>query len=326
MKGVTPSMKKSHEYDSPVLSKLVSVVTVVAICICSLCCIITASKVSSIATGSVATGNASGGSTGDQGSSGGSTGDQGSATPAPDANAGDQGSSGDSNEAGNQGGEAEVPNGPSKEEVLKKYTEVMDNLKSNVAQYEKKEFQMLSDDRDLGTIGNAVLTIAEGLMTSEEEAELQVRDDYQQIPVVHNTKGCILTDPNAIKTATMTEEGGKTTIVIVLNDEKGSLPAAENATSHTSTVGSMFNPIDQAGIDDIISKFAKIPGISINNFGLTYKDCTATVVFDTATGKVESINQIMNVYIEVDAKLFVAGLTGYATLINTMNIGNVQYK
>ena len=316
MKGETPNMKKSHEYDSPVLSKLVSVVTIIAICVCSLCCVVTASKISAITGGEVAvqggnagSGNAGGGSTGNAG--GGSTGNAGG------------GSTGDAGGAAGDGGAAGGDTAEF-ETILAKYTEVMDQLKSGVATYDKKEFQTLADDYDLGTVGNLVLPIAQNLMTSEDEAELQNRTDMEQIPIVRNTKGCLLTDVSKIKSATMTESGGKTTIEIVLNDEVSPLPAAEGATSCDSAVGSMFNPLDQKEIDNIVAEFSGV--VTMNKFDLTGKDCTATLVFDTATGQVESLTQIMNYFIEVDAKAVIVPVSGYATLTNKMIINNVTYK
>ena len=315
-------MKKSHEYDSPVLSRLVSVVTVFAICVCSICCIVTASKVAELSTatagtvaqtGGTQTGGTQTGGTQTGGTQTGGTQTGGTETPVADSDS----SSSDSN--GN-----ESTSGPSNEEILAKYTEVMDQLKSGVATYNKKEFQTLADDYDLGTVGNLVLPIAQNLMTSEEEATLQERDDAAQIPIVKNTKGCLLTDASAIKTASMTESGGKTTIVIVLNDEKGSLPAAEGATSCDSIVGSMFNPLDQAEIDNIVAEFSGV--VTMKKFELTCKDCTATLVFDTETGKVESLEQIMNYFIEVDATAVFVPVSGYATLTNKMTINNVVYK
>ena len=315
MKGETPNMKKSHEYDSPVLSKLVSVVTIIAICVCSLCCVVTASKISAITGGEVAvqggnagSGNAGGGSTGNAG--GGSTGNAGGGAT------GDSGAAGDGGSAGGDTAEFET--------ILAKYTEVMDQLKSGVATYDKKEFQTLADDYDLGTVGNLVLPIAQNLMTSEDEAELQNRTDMEQIPIVRNTKGCLLTDVSKIKSATMTESGGKTTIEIVLHDEVKPLPAAEGATSCDSAVGSMFNPLDQKEIDNIVAEFSGV--VTMNKFELTGKDCTATLVFDTATGQVESLTQIMNYFIEVDAKAVIVPVSGYATLTNKMIINNVTYK
>ena len=200
----------------------------------------------------------------------------------------------------------------------------MDQLKSGVATYDKKEFQTLQDDYDLGTVGNLVLPIAQGLMTSEDEAELQNRTDMEQIPIIRNTKGCLLTDVSKIKSATMTESGGKTTIVIVLHDEKNPLPAEEGATSCDSAVGSMMNPLSKKEIDNIVAEFSGV--VTMNKFDLTGKDCTATLVFDTASGKVESLEQIMNYFIEVDAKAVIVPVSGYATLTNKMTINNVTYK
>lgn len=318
-------MKKSHEYDSPVLSKLVSVVTVLAICVCSICCIVTASKVATMSTGTVAAPQQSGTSTntGTSNTPSNSTsstpsGDSSQAqTPSGDSSADTQAPSGDADQ-----GSADA--GASKEEILNKYTDIMTQLKSNVATYDKKEFQVLQPDYDLGSVGNLVLPIAEGLMTSEDKAELQNRSDWEQIPVIRNKKGCLLTDVSKIKSATMTESGGKTTIVIVLNDEKSPLPAEDGATSCNSAIGSMFNPLNQKDIDDIVAKFSAV--VTMNKFELTGKDCTATLVFDTATGKVESLEQIMNYFIEVDAKAVFVPVSGYATLTNKMTINNVAYK
>lgn len=320
MKGVTLNMKKSHEYDSPVLSKLVSVVTVLAICVCSICCIVTASKVSTLTAGTVVAPN-------DQqsGVQNPTTSTPGTQNPTPSTPGTDTPGTDTPDAPAADGNQTTEPAGPSKEEILKKYTEVMDQLKAGVATYDKKEFQTLADDYDLGTVGNLVLPIAQGLMTTEDEAKVQNREDMEQIPIIKNKRGCLLTDASAIKTATMTESGGKTTIVIVLNDEVHPLPAAEGATSCDSAVGSMFNPLDQAQIDDIVAQFSAV--VTVNKFELTGKDCTATLVFDTASGKVESLEQIMNFYIDVDAKaLAFVNVAGYATLINKMTINNVAYK
>lgn len=319
MKGVTPKMKKSHEYDSPVLSKLVSVVTVLAICVCSICCIVTASKVSTLSTGVVAPADQQAGTPSNPGNSS-TPSNPGSSTPSDSGNS----ATPDANAPAGDNGQPADPAGPSKEEILKKYTEVMDQLKGGVATYDKKEFQYLADDYDLGTIGNLVLPIAQNLMTDESEAELQNRTDMEQIPIIRNKKGCLLTDASKIKSATMTESGGKTTIVIVLNDEVNPLPAPEGATSCDSAVGSMFNPLDQAQIDGIIAEFGAV--VTVNKFQLTGKDCTATLVFDTASGKVESLEQIMNFYIDVDAKAVIVPVAGYATLSNKMTINNITYK
>lgn len=159
MKGVTPKMKKSHEYDSPVLSRLVSVVTVLAICVCSVCCVVSASKIAAISGGTVAVNNDGDNKGNPQSPSDnkGTSSDNKNDTQTPGENNGDSQAPADDNSSSG---------GASNEEILAKYTEVMNNLKSGVASYEKKEFQKLADDYDMGTVGNMVLPIANNIMTS----------------------------------------------------------------------------------------------------------------------------------------------------------------
>lgn len=314
-------MKKSHEYDSPVLSRLVSVVTVLAICVCSVCSIVTASKIATLSTTTVSvnSGDSQPSNSNSNGASSNNTGSSGTSTQTP-ANSDGSASSGDGSDNAGTPAASSYTN----EEILAKYSEVLDNLKANVATYDKKEFQTLAEDRNLGTVGNLILPIAENIMTSEDKAEVQHRDDAVQIPVIGNTKGCLLTDTSAIKSATMTEDGGKTTIVIVLNDEDNPEPASEGAATSPSLTGAMFNPLSKSSVDDIASKFSAVA--TINSFNLRYTDCTATLIFDTETNQVESFQQIMNVYITVDAKVTLFTISGYATLINNMLINNIQYK
>ena len=208
--------------------------------------------------------------------------------------------------------------------ILAKYTEVMDKLKAEVATYTKKEYQDLPKDKlDMGALASMLQPIIAGMMTSEDKAEEQQRDDAAQIPIIKCAKGCMLTDVSAIKSASMTEEGGKTTIVITLNDEKNSLPAAEGADSAPSAVGGIFNPMSKEDIDE---KIASISVVTVNQFEITYTDCTATLVFDTESLKVESLTQIMNAAISADAKAAIIHVNGTGLLINTMKIYNVTYK
>lgn len=215
------------------------------------------------------------------------------------------------------------PSKPTNEQILNQYTLVMNKLKSEMKSYDKKEFQKLTDDRDLGTAGNIVLGIASGLMTSEDKAELQHRTDKEQIPVINNLKGCLLTDVSAIKSASMTEKNGKTTITITLKDEKNSSPAEAGAVASKSTVGAMFNPINAKDIDKIKQEFGSVA--TVNSMDMTYKNCTATLVFDSKTLEVESLNQVMNVYVDIDAKVLGINMSGYANIVNTLKINNVAY-
>ena len=140
-------------------------------------------------------------------------------------------------QSGNADNKVETPqsnNSTDPAVVLAKYTSVMNQLKTDVSKYEKFEYQTLSDDYDLGTVGNLVLPIAQNLMTDESEAAIEYRTDMEQIPVIHNSKGCLLTDSSKIKSASMTESGGKTTIVIVLKDEAN--PTLQQKVLHHAAV------------------------------------------------------------------------------------------
>lgn len=329
MKGVTPNMKKSHEYDSPVLTRLVSIVTIFAICICSICSCLCAYKISTMSGGTVAaSGTQSGGSSTSGGAQSGGSSTSGGAQSGVSTSGGAQ-SGGSSTSGGEDSSSADggaSTGGASNEEILAKYTEVMDNLKANVASYDKKEFQNLPEDRyDLGSIGNLILPVASNLITTEDKAELQQRTDPESIPIIGNTKGCLLTDASKIKSASMTEEGGKTTIVITLVDEDNPEPVADGATSSQYSTSAMFTPLSKASIDDIVAKFEAIPTVTISSFNLQYQNCTATLVFNTETLQVESLNQTMDVYITASAKVLVT-IEGYATLVNNMTINNIQYK
>ena len=208
--------------------------------------------------------------------------------------------------------------------ILAKYTEVMDKLKTDVASYTKKEYQELPKDKlDMGALASILQPVIAGMLTTEDKAEEQQRDDAYQIPVVKTSKGCMLTDVSAIKSATMTEDGGKTTIVITLNDETNPEPPAEGADSSPSATGAMFNPMSKADIDE---KVASVSVVTVNQLDVVYSDCTATLVFDTATGQVETLTQIMHATIQADARAAIISVKGTGLLINTMKIYNVKYK
>ena len=314
------NVKKNHNSDLPVLSKIVSAVTVIAICACTVCAVVSATTVStpSAAPGVIA-GNDGGGSNNIGGGNNANVGGQNSAPV--------NGNTADTPNDTQSGDNVGDSNASSKEEILAKYNEVVQNLKDNIAEYHKKEWQRMDDDYDMGTVGNLVMPIANNLMTSEADAEDQVRTDKEQIPLETNAKATIAPlSADNIKSATMTESGGKTTIVIVLNDEKDALPAEEGAETSPSFTGAMFNPISKSGIDNIISKFTSIA--TINKFELTYNNCTATLVFDTESLKVDTFEQIMPVRIDVDAKVKFPpiSISGYATIINTTTVNQVTYK
>ncbi|MCR5782833.1 MAG: hypothetical protein K6G90_08880 [Clostridia bacterium] len=300
-------MKRSRELESPLLTKIISLVVVFAVCICTLCACLTTYRMSQVVSGSVA------------------------AAPAADANANTNSASSAATPAASNNGAAASnaePAAPVGETdpatVLAKYTEVMDKLKT-CKTYNKKEFQDLpSSEYDLGSIGNIILPIANGFLTTEDKAEEQVRDDaHNQIPIINNNKGCLLTDVNAIKSGSIVDNGdGTSTITLVLNDEENPEPATADAETAPSFHGAVFNPMSK---EDINNTLAGISAVKVNSFNLTYTGCEAKVTYNNETLEVSDLNQHMIVHITANVKALIVTIDGYANLHNYMHIYNIAY-
>ena len=331
-------MKKYYEYDAPVLTKLLSVVAVIAICVSmatsALCCY----KVASMQTGTAAVvDNGSNSSTGQNGNNSQNT------TPTPtqdntktptDGNNSQTSTDGNNSETPADGNDNAAAGGleglSTNEEILAKYTEVMNQAKKDKPAFKKVEFQSLpSEFRNLGTLGNVILPIAEGFMTTEEKAKAdpQVKeagsDKHSWPPTGHDTPGTLLTDPSKIKSASAVKEGENIKITITLLPEDNPEPiSSATATSSPSFTGGMFSPMSKADIDKTL---ADVKAVTVNSFSLTYTDCTATLVYNPADNHVITLDQIMNVDITANVKALIATIDGSARLVDTVNIWDVQY-
>ena len=214
--------------------------------------------------------------------------------------------------------------------ILTLYTKLVDEMKAAKPAYKKVEYQTLPEEhRNLGTVANAVMGIAEGMITSKEKAEADPSihnqgDDPNNIPIKDNAKGCLLTDAGKIKTASCKDNGdGTATLVITLVDEDNPKPVDAGATSSQYHTSAMFFPMDQAGIDDIVDKFKAV--VTMNSLTLTYTECTVTCVFDTASQKVKTLTYVEPVDIKVDGKAVFIPINGSARLVDTMEITGIAY-
>lgn len=214
--------------------------------------------------------------------------------------------------------------------ILTLYTKLVDEMKAAKPAYKKVEYQTLPEEhRNLGTVANAVMGIAEGMITSKEKAEADPSihnqgDDPNNIPIKDNAKGCLLTDAGKIKTASCKDNGdGTATLVITLVDEDNPKPVDAGATSSQYHTSAMFFPMDQAGIDDIVDKFKAV--VTMNSLTLTYTECTVTCVFDTASQKVKTLTYVEPVDIKVDGKAVFIPINGSARLVDTMEITEIAY-
>ena len=214
--------------------------------------------------------------------------------------------------------------------ILTLYTKLVDEMKAAKPAYKKVEYQTLPEEhRNLGTVANAVMGIAEGMITSKEKAEADPSihnqgDDPNNIPIKDNAKGCLLTDAGKIKTASCKDNGdGTATLVITLVDEDNPKPVDAGATSSQYLTSAMFFPMDQAGIDNIVEKFKAV--VTMNSLTLTYTECTVTCVFDTASQKIKTLTYVEPVDIKVDGKAVFIPINGSARLVDTMEITGIAY-
>lgn len=214
--------------------------------------------------------------------------------------------------------------------ILTLYTKLVDEMKAAKPAYRRIEYQALPEEhRNLGTVANAVMGIANGMITTKEKAEADPSihnqgDDPNNIPIRDNPKGCLLTDASKIKSASCKDNGdGTATLVITLVDEDNPKPVEGGATSSQYYTSAMFFPMDQAGIDNIVDKFKAV--VTMNSLVLTYTDCTVTCVFDTATQKIKTLTYVEPVDIKVDGKAVFIPINGSARLVDTMEITEIAY-
>lgn len=212
----------------------------------------------------------------------------------------------------------------SKEAILAKYTEVMNHLKKNATTYVKKEYQDLIDvDFSNPTLSEIANSLLHSFLITESKAEIQHRDDYEQIPVIGCESGCLLTDASALKTASMSVDGGKTTITLVLHDETNPKPTEYGAAVSPSNTGAVFNPVGQEEIMDAFGGLSTY--VELNKCDLHYSECTATLVFDSDTLYVESLEQVMNIAFDMNIKVGFQNESCRLSLRNVMQINNVNY-
>ena len=214
--------------------------------------------------------------------------------------------------------------------ILTLYTKLVDEMKAAKPAYRRIEYQDLPEEhRNLGTVANAVMGIANGMITTKEKVEADPSihnqgDDPNNIPIRDNPKGCLLTDASKIKSASCKDNGdGTATLVITLVDEDNPKPVEGGATTSQYHTSAMFFPMDQAGIDNIVDKFKAV--VTMNSLVLTYTDCTVTCVFDTVTQKIKTLTYVEPVDIKVDGKAVFIPINGSARLVDTMEITEIAY-
>lgn len=215
------------------------------------------------------------------------------------------------------------------DQILAAYTDVMNYAKTAKPAHRKLEFQALPKDkqRPEGTAFNTLLPIAETFMAKEGDAKAEdvvAGGDMKLFPVYEASKGCLLTDTGAIKTATCDNlPNGNYKITIILKDETNPERYKVSQTKAPGNIGNMFNPLAKSDVD---KEAAGIPGISNLKYDLNYYDCKAILEYNPATKQIVRLEQYLYVLIDIrDGELLFVSLIGTAVLETTLKVWNFKY-
>ena len=230
------------------------------------------------------------------------------------------------------------------EEIVKKYTEVLNKMKQDQPGYTKKEYQALPEEyRNFSSVVNSVLKFGEAYMTKEDspnaivtatKGEMYTAEDgttmpriNHELPICNTDKGSVLTDYSCVKTASCTDNAdGTRTLRFELNDEKNPEPTPADTCVPQSYHGAVMMPASMKDINTEVDKVvSKLPGVTVNNFELTYRDSTFEVTYDPTNDHVIEIVHHINVDIAANAKVAFSTIDGTARLTNDMSVYDINY-
>ena len=220
------------------------------------------------------------------------------------------------------------------EEILTKYSQLMNDAKASKAGFTKIEWQDIPEEKAQfeGKAFSKILPLASNFFKSEEDAKSEPEvvakgTEMEWFPIYHNEKGCMLTDASAIENATCTQlPDGNVKIVIELKDEYNSEPP-KSAPTCDSYVGSMFTPIEMAEVRTTLTTDPTVKFIIKDvDFDLTYYDCIAELTYNPQTNQIVELNQFMHLNINIKSGSIVGmSAKGVAVLDNYMYIKDFVY-
>lgn len=220
-------------------------------------------------------------------------------------------------------------------DILAKYTEVMNQAKTDAPGFTKVEYQNIPEEKAAfeGKVISTALPLLNSFFkdeaTARANAETKAKGESMEwFPIYHNDKGCLLTDASCISSATCTDQGdGTVKISIVLNTETNSEPPAEGAASSSSFVGAMFTPIELATVNDILQNNTAVKLVARNiDYDLIYHDCTVDLVYNPENNQIVSLDQFMHMTMSITGGTIIgSSAVGTAELDNYMYISDFQY-
>lgn len=196
-------------------------------------------------------------------------------------------------------------------EILAAYTAVMDKAKTDKPGYTYKEYQALPKEQQKmeGKVIGALLPLAEMFMTKGDPQVRGKTGDMMDFPVKKATKGCLLTNAAAVKTANYEKlANGNVRITIVLNNELNPEPYKSGQPKASSNTGNMFFVLGKSDIDNELTNNSTVKRvIKEANYSLTYRDCKATLEFNPETQKIVSLKHYVSAFIDMSGKIIILG-------------------
>lgn len=221
-----------------------------------------------------------------------------------------------------------------KAEILSAYTAIMNKGKTDKPAFKKYEYQVLPEnERKIGGAVKYLLPIANSFMNSEEKAKSEPSNydkngDMHGFPVKNASKGCMITDPNAIKTAKCEKlSNGNYRITIVLNDELNPEPYKAGQTKAASNTGNMFCPLGKSDIDNELKNNKTVKRVVKSaNYSLQYRNCRSVLEYNPKNSQIVSVDQYTNTLITMTGKIIILGTSsGTAVLEMYYKAYNFKY-
>ena len=111
-----------------------------------------------------------------------------------------------------------------------------------------------------------------------------------------------------------------------LKEEVNAEPTPADTLVPKSNHGAVMQPANMSDIITEVDKVtSKVPGLAVNQFDLTYRECVFECVYNPATDEVKSITHHIVIDINADVKLFVTDINGSARLLNEMYIYDITW-
>ena len=147
----------------------------------------------------------------------------------------------------------------------------------------------------------------------------------KMFPVRDANKGCLLTDVNAIKTASCVKQtDGNYKLKITLKDEMNPAHYRSGNTAPSKT-GGIFMPLDKDDVDPELNKGFVQAVVKNAEYSMAYYNCTVTLVYNPLTQRVVSVDQVLYNKITMSGTVLGISGSGWQVLIMNYNITDLVY-